>query len=142
FIQDDCSTLGHLQPSQLACHCARERAALVAEQLGFHQFRRKAGAINFQEWSIVARTALMNPSRKLVFSSPAFTCDEERRRGIGKFFGEFEHMARGGIDSHPRNVRRAHCCAAPLSDSPRDSDRVWGTGKSRRSAVRQSRSRS
>ena len=64
----------------------------------------------------------MNPARELIFPGATFAGDQQCGGSVGKLFGEFEHVERGRIDSYPRNDRRIHCCAAPLSGSPLDSE--------------------
>ncbi len=142
FVEDDRAALRHLEPARLARHRARKRPALVAEKLGFDKLRGQAGAVNFQERRIAARSALVNPARELILAGAALAGDQKRGRGLGEFFGEFENAQRSRVGRHPHDVRRAHASVVPPSDSPCGFAGRSDAGKSTRSAVRQSRSRS
>jgi len=106
FVEDDCAALCHFEAALLADHGAREGSALVAEKLGFDKFGRKAGAINFQKWSIATRTILVNPASELIFSRSAFTGDEQSGGRLGEFYGEIENGARCRVGGDPFDIRR------------------------------------
>ena len=108
FVEHDRSALRHFQAAGFARDRAGERAAFVAEKFGFDQLGRQAGAVDFQKGSIVARAAFMNPARELIFPRAAFAGDQNRGRGVGDFFGEFENAPRSGIGRDPGNLRGGH----------------------------------
>ena len=166
FVEDDRAALRHFEAAGLARHRAGESAAFVAEKFGFDELGRKAGAINFQKGRVAARAVLVNPARELIFARTAFAGDEQRGGRLGELCGELENATRGGIGGDPGNVRAAvsrravvvsrvaasscrhrsvrHCFDAMrrLAASPWDSGGRVGAGKSMRSALRHSRSRS
>ena len=102
----DRAGLRHFQAAEFARDGAGEGAALVAEKFGFDQFGRQAGAINFQERSVVARAVLVNPARELIFAGAAFAGDQHGGGGVGDFVGKFEDVLRRGIRATQGMVRR------------------------------------
>ena len=132
----------HLEPAGLARVSARKCAALVPKKFRFDEFRRKARAINLQEGRIAARTMLVNPARELIFAGPALAVNQK----VVAVSASFSAISRTLFDAGSADIqamtRRAHGCAAPLSNSPRVSAGLFGAGKSMRSAFRHSRSRS
>ena len=105
FVEDDGSGLRHFQAAGFARDSPGERAAFVAEQFGFDELGRQAGAINFQEWRVVPWAALMDPARELVFAGATFTCDQHGCGGAGNFFGEIEDPPGRGVGCNPGNGR-------------------------------------
>ena len=149
FIENDRAALRHFEAARLARHGAGESAALVAKKLRFHQLRRKAGAIDFQERRVAAGAMVVDPAGQLIFARAAFPGNQKVGRCFGKFLRGFEDSQRGRLGGYPSNRCGrccghccGYCCVLLRSDSPRASGGVPGAGKSTRSACRHSRSRS
>src|SRR5579862_9539523 len=101
FVEDDCATLRHFETALLASDGAGKGSALVAKKFGFDEFSGKAGAINFQKWSVATGAVLMNPARELIFSRAALARNEQRGRRFGELGGKFKNTKGGGIGSDP-----------------------------------------
>src|ERR1700722_14956561 len=117
FIEDNCATLRHFEAALLASDGAGKGSALVAKKLRFDRLCGKAGAINFQKWSVATRAVLMNPARELIFSSSALAGNEEGGGRLGELGGKLENTNRGRIGSDPLKARRdwfhvLRCCLA------------------------------
>ena len=109
FVEDDRSGLRHFQAAGFARNGAGECAALVSEQFGFDELGRQAGAINFQERCIVARAALVDPARELVFARAALAGNQDSGGSAGYFFRKFQHALGSGVCRNPGNLSgRAH----------------------------------
>ena len=166
FVENDRAALRHFEAALLACDSTSKCAALVAKKFGFDKLSRKAGAINFQKGRVATRPVLMNPARELIFSRAALAGDQQRGGRLGELGGKLKNTKRGGISSDPFKAQRepvsrravlvsrvaasyavigasgiALMRCAGLRLAGRFGGRV-GAGKSMRSAVRQSRSRS
>ena len=98
----------HLETPGLARDGAGERPAFVTEEFRFHQLGGQAGAIDFQEWRVVAGTVLVNPARELVFTGAALAGDQKRGRRFGKLSRDFEDALGGRIGGDPDDLRGAH----------------------------------
>src|ERR1700751_3597417 len=101
FVEDNCSTLRHFEAALLASDGAGKGSALVAKKLRFDKLCGKAGAINFQKWSVATGAVLMNPARELIFSSSALAGNEQRGRRLGELGGKLKNTNRGRIGSDP-----------------------------------------
>src|SRR5579862_8742530 len=117
FVEDNCATLRHFEAALLASDGPCESSALVAKKFGFDEFSRKAGAINFQKRRVATRAVLMNPARKLIFSSSALAGNEKSSGRLGELGGKLENTNRGGIGSDPLKAQRdrfriLRCCLA------------------------------
>src|SRR5580704_2129890 len=117
FIEDNCATLRHFEAALLASDGAGKGSALVAKKLRLNELSGKAGAINFQKWSVATRAVLMNPARKLIFSSSALAGNEKSSGRLGELGGKLENTNRGGIGSDPLKAQRdrfriLRCCLA------------------------------
>src|SRR4029077_19765085 len=89
----------------------------VAKKLRFNELSRKAGAINFQKWSVAPGPVLMNPASELIFSSSALAGNEQRGRRLGELGGKLKNTNRGRIGSDPFKAQRGRfhvvrCCLA------------------------------
>ncbi len=96
------------EAAQFALDGAGERAKFVAEEFAFHQLRRKAGAINFQERRVAARAKFVDEAGEMIFAGATFAADEQRRRSGGHFLRQFEKPQRCWIFRDPRQSLRAH----------------------------------
>src|ERR1700748_2141645 len=117
FVEDNCATLRHFEAALLASDGAGKGSALVAKKFGFDELSRKAGAINFQKWSVATRAVLMNPACELIFSSSALAGNEQRGRRLGELSGKLKNTNRGRIGSDPFKAQRdrsrvVRCCLA------------------------------
>src|SRR5580704_12037439 len=117
FVEDNCATLRHFEAALLASDGAGKGSAFVAKKLLFNELGWKAGAINFQKWSVATRAVLMNPARKLIFSSSALAGNEKSSGRLGELGGKLENTNRGGIGSDPLKAQRdrfriLRCCLA------------------------------
>src|SRR3984957_2481314 len=115
FVEDNCATLRHFEAALLASDGAGKGSALVAKKLRLNEFSGKACAINFQKWSVATRAVLMNPARKLIFSSSALAGNEQRGRRLGELGGKLENTNRGKIgsdpfESQPGRFHVVRCC--------------------------------
>ena len=135
FVEHDGAVARHFQASGLARFRAGERAALMAEELGFDKLRGKAGAIDFQECGVAAGALLMDPARQMILSRAAFAGDENGGRGAGDLACNFQHALRRGVSRDPFQTGGGHNAAPEACEGP-------GSGTSKRFAERHKRSMS
>src|SRR5258705_4710658 len=97
FIEDDAAVAAKLKAAEFALHRAGKRAALVTEKFAFDKLRRKAGAIDFQEWRVAPGAKFMYQPREVVLAAAAFPGDQESGWGDGDFFGQFKKTKRSRV---------------------------------------------
>src|SRR6266849_8037235 len=161
FIENDGAAAAELEASEFALDRAGKSAAFVAKEFAFDKLRRKAGAVDFQEWRVAARAEFMNQAREVVLTATAFTGDQQSGGSDRDFPGEFKKTERCGIGGDPRQSFRGHgrerplCgrreaaspekCLCPKGESgvfrPEEGPSGW-PGSSSLGAMRQRRSRS
>ena len=112
FVENDGAGAGHFQAAELAFDGSGEGAALVAEQFGFDQFLRQAGAIDFQVGRVASRAELVDEAREMVFAGAALAGDEHGGGGVGDFAGQFEDALRRRVVWPPRECARRSRAAA------------------------------
>jgi len=105
LVENDSAGLCEFKSPRLADDSTGERAAFMAEKLGFDELARKAGTIDFQNWSITPRTPFVNQAGKLIFPGAAFAGNEQRCIGLRGFFGKLENALRGGAGADPNYWR-------------------------------------
>ncbi len=108
LVQKQRASFGALDQAFLVGHGAREAAALVSEQLAFHQLGRNGAAVHGNERTIRARTAVMDESRNELLACPRLTVDVHRRlapRHADDHVPQLLHDSRAADESRPLQVQ-------------------------------------
>ena len=97
FIQQQRTFVGELEFSGFVVHCARECAALVAEQFGFEQFVGQGRAVHFYERFVVARRMRVDEPGQDFFADARFARNQDGNVGIRNLFCDFFNAEDLGI---------------------------------------------
>ncbi len=92
FVQQQGAAVGQLHQTGLVGHRAGERAALVAEQLGFDQLARQRRAVDLDERAFLPLTVLVNGARHELFARAVLAVDQHAGVGRRHRFDEVEQL--------------------------------------------------
>src|SRR6266550_2250823 len=94
FVEEERAAVGEFEAADFLIDGAGERAALVAEQLGFEKATGNGGAIDFNEGAIAARTKIVDGAGDELFARAGFA-EEEDGGASGR--GEL-HLGQGALE--------------------------------------------
>src|SRR5262249_54456579 len=78
LVEEERAAVGDFEKPHLARDGARESAFLVAEELGFEELAREAGAVEIQKGLFAARPVPVEPVRDDALAGPRLAADENR----------------------------------------------------------------
>ncbi len=107
LVEEQRAAIGLIDPAQGAFGGSGERAAVVAEQLAFHQVRRQRGAVDGDEGLLRAPAPGVDGTRQLALAGAGLAEDEDIGVGVGDLACGFQHR-------HHRRAVRAERIAALL----------------------------
>ena len=94
FVQEQRALMRELEPADLLCDRAGERATLMPKEFAFEQPGGDGGAVEFDEWPIPARTVAVNGARDEFFARAGLAEQEHRGISPGDGFDELQHAAK------------------------------------------------
>ena len=83
LVEEERPAVGELEAPRLAGHGARERAALVAEELALDELLRDGRAVDLDERLVLAARVLVQRAGDELLARPALARDEHRGRRVG-----------------------------------------------------------
>ena len=96
FVQEERSAVGQLEAPDALRDRARERAALVAEELALEQARRDGGAVDLDEAALAPRAALVDRARDQLLAGARLAADQHRRAGGRHRLHQLQHLPERG----------------------------------------------
>ena len=97
FIEEQRAAVRHLELARLAVRGARERAFLVAEELGFEQRFRDRRAVDGHERPVGARAEHVQRPREQFLARPAFAFEEHGGVGRRRALKGHDHVLQLGV---------------------------------------------
>jgi hypothetical protein len=96
FVQQDCTAVGQLEPSDPSPGGACERSCLVAEQFTGDHARRQGGATHSYERMVTARAQLVDGPGDEFFARSGFPEDQDGTVGWGNLTNGRPYGSHGG----------------------------------------------
>ena len=96
FVEEQRAPIRDLELAQLALRGAGERAALVAEELGFEQRIGNGGAVDGDKRPVRARAQRVQRARKQFLAGAALAFEQHRRVGAGRALDLLRHVPHHG----------------------------------------------
>src|SRR4029077_20623240 len=93
LVQQQRAVLSELEPANPSRDGARERAALVSEELTVQQSGGDGGAVEFDERGAPPRAQAVHQPGDQLLASSRLAADEDRRIGRGDRLNHAEHSA-------------------------------------------------
>ena len=109
FIQKQRAAFGGLDQSFLVADGAREAAALVPEQLAFHELGRNGAAVHRHKGAVAARSRLMNELRDQFLAGAGFAVDVDGRLAACDARDHLAQLLHGGGASEQARAEHAAC---------------------------------
>jgi hypothetical protein len=106
LVQEQRSAVGLLEPALAPRHCARERALLVAEQLGVDQLGSDRAAIHASERSFAKRRVVVDGAGDDLLPGSCFSEQQHRRVAPGDELGARDHRRQPCIAANQTLVAR------------------------------------
>src|SRR5262249_19326838 len=78
FVEQKCAFVRLFKFAYFVADRAGECPPLIAKKLGFQQFMRQSGAIDFHKWSVGAVRLFVNKACDYFFPHAGFAEDEDR----------------------------------------------------------------
>src|SRR5882757_6731055 len=94
FVEEERAAVGEFEAADFLIDGPGERAALVAEKLGFEKAAGNGGAIDFNEGAIAARTEIMDGAGEELLAGAGFA---EQEDGSASGRGEL-HLSQGTLE--------------------------------------------
>src|SRR4029453_3448772 len=80
LVEEQRATAGDLKESRLRAGGVRERAPLVAEQLGFEERLGNRRTVEVHKWGVCTRSGAVYYPPQQSLAGPGFTADQDRRQ--------------------------------------------------------------
>ena len=99
LVEEDRASVRDLEAADAALEGARERAALVAEELALDERAGERGAVDRDERTVAAGAARVDRARDELLAGPGLAREEDGRSRRRDLLDEVEHVAEGRAPS-------------------------------------------